>query len=192
MWYFFCNARSKNIPLTGQLLQEQALIYSMKLNLDDFTASNGWLEAFQKHHWIKSAVLSGEASDVSLSTVESWKKCQFVMVTMPGSSSMLIKLVCFIVVPSWSLVAPGDTWHWGKVAKERITVLVACWEAGEKLQLLVISRSNKPRCIQSVATGILPVSYKANKWAWMTSVLFMEWLNKINNEMIMQQQYWYF
>ena len=41
MWDFFCKARSKNIPLTGKLLQVQAILYIMELNLDDFTASNG-------------------------------------------------------------------------------------------------------------------------------------------------------
>ena len=33
MWDFFCNARSKYIPLIGKLLQEQAIVYSMELNL---------------------------------------------------------------------------------------------------------------------------------------------------------------
>ena len=35
---------------------------------------------------------------------------------------------------------------------------------------------------------ILPVTYRNNKKAWMTSVLFAEWLDKLNNSMIRQKR----
>ena len=58
-----------------------------------------------------------------------------------------------------------------KQSKERISVLVGANMTGtEKLKLLdlVIGKSEKPRCFKNVKT--LPVVYKNNTKAWMTSV----------------------
>lgn len=40
-----------------------------------FTASNDWLQVFQKHHSVRSAQLSGEAANGSMATIDEWKKC---------------------------------------------------------------------------------------------------------------------
>ena len=53
---------------------------------------------------------------------------------------------------------------------------------GEKLTPLVIGRSANPRCFRGV-TACLPVTYAANKKAWMTSDLFQSWLNTVNINM---------
>ena len=39
---------------------------------DDFTASNGWLEAWQKRHSVKWAALCGEAAEVPEDVVAEW------------------------------------------------------------------------------------------------------------------------
>ena len=57
-------------PFTGKLLQEQVIIYSAELGLANFTSSNGWLQAFQKHHGIRSAPLFSETADVSMATID--------------------------------------------------------------------------------------------------------------------------
>ena len=61
--------------VTVPLIQEQALIYSIMLNHDDFTASNGWLDSFKTHYGIKEAVLSGEVADVNQDVVDAWAEC---------------------------------------------------------------------------------------------------------------------
>jgi transcriptional regulator with XRE-family HTH domain len=43
VWKWFCDARQRNIPVSGKLIQEKAVIESVALGHDDFTASNGWL-----------------------------------------------------------------------------------------------------------------------------------------------------
>jgi hypothetical protein len=48
----------------------------------------------------------------------------------------------------------------------------------DKFKLLVIGKSQKPRCFKNVK--FLPVQYFANKKAWMTSVLFETWLLKLD------------
>ena len=62
----------------------------------------------------------------------------------------------------------------GKKAKERVTALFAVSLTGEKKQPLIIGKNQKPRCFKGIEK--LPVSYAANKNAWMTSALFCKWL----------------
>ena len=68
---WFCDMRSRNIPLTGKLIQEKA---RMLASTSDFTASNGWLQKWQERHQIKSVTLSGESACVSNETVDEWSK----------------------------------------------------------------------------------------------------------------------
>ena len=66
-----------------------------------------------------------------------------------------------------------------KKAMDRITVLCCTNMTGkDKVKLLVIGKSKKPRCFKGVCMDTLPVTYGANKNAWMTSVLFEEWITK--------------
>lgn len=69
------------------------------------------------------------------------------------------------------------------MSKERITVLVAANMTGsEKRKLLVIGKSQHPRCFKNVKS--LPVSYENNNpKAWMTSVIFEKSLRNWDNEL---------
>ena len=70
----------------------------------------------------------------------------------------------------------------GKKSKERITVLVGANMTGtEKLPLLVIGKSLKPRCFKNAS---VPVQYTANRKAWMTSAVFETWLKRWDNVLV--------
>ena len=47
-------------------------MYTGELGHVNFTASNGWLEKWQKRHNVCMAVLSGEAADVDPAIVTDW------------------------------------------------------------------------------------------------------------------------
>ncbi|RWS02640.1 major centromere autoantigen B-like protein, partial [Dinothrombium tinctorium] len=57
---FFIKARSKNIPISGPMLQSKAREYSEIIG-EDFKASNVWLEKFRKRNQIVFNTLSGES-----------------------------------------------------------------------------------------------------------------------------------
>ena len=71
-WYQ--KVRSKNIPVTGPMLQEKAKRANEELGDATFKASNGWLDRFKKRYNITSKVISGEAGGVREETVASWKE----------------------------------------------------------------------------------------------------------------------
>jgi hypothetical protein len=63
-----------------------------------------------------------------------------------------------------------------------MTVLVgANMDGSEKLPLLVIGKSGKPRCFKNVKN--LPCKNRSNKTAWMTSDLFDEYLKALDAKM---------
>ena len=45
-----------------------------KEKLNDFTASNGWLENWKKTYGVREKRLYGETDDVSTATIETWIK----------------------------------------------------------------------------------------------------------------------
>lgn len=56
----------------------------------------------------------------------------------------------------------------------------------EKLKLLVIGKSKKPRCFKHVKS--LPVQYEANIKAWMTGEMFASWLWKMDRDFERQKR----
>jgi hypothetical protein len=61
-----------------------------------------------------------------------------------------------------------------KVSKERVTIMTCANNAGtHKLPLLLIGKSKKPRCFKNIKS--LPVTYTAQKNAWIDSKLFFNW-----------------
>ena len=73
MFEWFVSARTKGIPISGPLIQTEALETVKKLGKHNFKASNGWLESFNHHHNIVFKAVCGEANDVDMQTAADWK-----------------------------------------------------------------------------------------------------------------------
>ena len=64
-------ARGSNIPIIGSMNQEEAKEIANQLQIDDFKASNGWLQKWKNYYNIANFTISGEESDVNEETVNS-------------------------------------------------------------------------------------------------------------------------
>ncbi|KAL8590354.1 hypothetical protein ACOMHN_006470 [Nucella lapillus] len=74
-----------------------------------------------------------------------------------------------------------------KKSKDSVTVLLCCnMDGSEKRRPLVIGKFANPRCFKNVKR--LPVDYKSNSCAWMTSAFFCEWLLSFDRDMQMQRR----
>jgi len=60
--------------------------------------------------------------------------------------------------------------------------------AGEIRKPLVIGKSMKPRCFKNMNIASLPVIWKFNKKAWMTSEIMEQWLQYFNADMRSQNR----
>ena len=168
IYEWFRAARSKNVPVSGPLIQEKAKLFAEELGIETFKASNGWLESFRKCHGIKFSILSGEAADVNEEIVINW--AQRLPNLCEGFSAEDIfnvdeSGIFYKALPDRSLTLKGEQCKGGKKAKERITVLLCCSQTGEKLKPLVIGKAEKPQCFKGLNVGDLPVTWKANRKA---------------------------
>ncbi len=71
-----------------------------------------------------------------------------------------------------------------KQNKERLTLAVCCNANGsDKLPLLVIGKYENPRCFKNVNRDNFGCKYQSNPKAWMTQVIFLEWLKGFDARM---------
>jgi hypothetical protein len=85
VYEWFVTQRSKNIPVSGPLLQERARQSRQELGgatADHFKASNGWLEKFRIRHGIQHRVISGESAAVDPVTVNEWNDGESNVITV--------------------------------------------------------------------------------------------------------------
>jgi hypothetical protein len=72
-----------------------------------------------------------------------------------------------------------------KQNKERLTLAVCCNVDGlDKLPLLVIGKYENPRYFKNVNRDIFGCKYRSNPKAWMTQVIFLEWLKRFDARMV--------
>lgn len=71
VWDWYTKCRHSKIPLSVPMLQDEAVIIAEKLEIDDFVASNGWLEKFKPQHHICKMTVTGEAGGVTNETIDS-------------------------------------------------------------------------------------------------------------------------
>lgn len=215
VYEWFVTQRSKNIPISGPLLQERARQIRQELGgttADDFKASNGWLEKFRIRHGIQHKVISGESAAVDPVTVDEWKRRLSSMTDKYDPNDVYNADetgLFFKALPDRSLVLAKETCKGGKRSKERFTVLLCTNMTGtDKLQPLLIGKfpipdpclylylycfhnlgkAAKPRCFKNLNIKELPVTWRSNRTSWMTATLFDEWLTSVNKSMIKQKR----
>ena len=129
VWEWFMIARAKHISVSGRMIQERPRSYAAEFSNKGFTASNGWLDRWQKHHNVRMATLSGEAADVNEEVVEDLSQrleslCrgyQLRDIFNIDETGLFCR-----TLPTKSLCMKGNEAKGGKKAKDRMSVLLAC------------------------------------------------------------------
>ena len=173
---WFEATRSNNIPVLGPLLQAKAEELSQKMNIHGFHASNGWLDRFKERHGVSFKKVCGESNSVNTASEDMnvWQS-KLIMLLEKYKPDDIYNAdetgLFYQLTPDKTLEFKNVQCHGGKRSKERLTVMVCCNMSGsDKTPLLVLGKSEKPRCFKNVKS--LPAEYKANKKAWMTSEIF--------------------
>jgi hypothetical protein len=77
-----------------------------------------------------------------------------------------------------------------KKDKTRITIGLCCnLDGSEKSHPVIINKYQNPRCFKGHNIGSLPLHFYANKKAWMTSDIFLDWVRKFNLKMSKEERY---
>jgi hypothetical protein len=163
LWKWFCQARSKNIPISGPIVQEKAAKFAEELQLDGFKGSNGWLDKWKAHYNIKSFKVNGESVSVDEEVVGDYRER---LPTIIGEYNSMNIFNCdetglyFRALPDKTLCAKGQGSKGVKAAKDRVTVMLACSATGEKLPPLVIGKPKNPRYFKSINSRVYTTIFK--------------------------------
>lgn len=182
-------ARSINTPLSGRAIQERALAFAAEMGIQEFKASNGWLESFRRRNGIRFSCRQGESADVNellTLTVEEWKdRLPALCASYRPSDVFNVDEtgLFYRALPDKSHALKGEKCEGGKKAKERVTIALCCSLTGEKIKPVVIGESQGTQCFRGVTQSCLPVTWRANRKAWMTSALFEEWILELDKKM---------
>lgn len=173
--------------MSGPLIQTQARRFAQELHLEGFRASNGWLGCFLKRNNLQLSVIGGER-DLSRDVVEDFRSKLPLLCSgyEPRDIFTMNKSGLFYrdsrTERSYHL--KGKDCVGGQRSKERITVSLCASMIGEKLKPLVIGKFAKPRAFNRVNPETLPLYYRYNRKAWMTTEIMCEWLQLLNAEMV--------
>ena len=190
LYIWFSAARAQSVPLSGEMLKAKAEDLASELEPGvPWSCSNGWLSRWKKRHSITFRAICGENASVDLSVCAEWKELTLKPILQRYSAENIFNAdetgLYWRLLPDKTHAVKGETCSGGKKSKERVTLLVCTNMTGtQKRPLLVIGKFQRPRCFSGVAN--LPTEYKGNKNAWMTSVVFEEWLRKWDNELTIQ------
>lgn len=198
VWEWFKKLRSIDIPLSGPMVQQTALTIAEDLRKEmirngkqeqsenwKFSASNGWLESFRKAHQLSFKKLCGESASADTAAAEDFhKKIPEICKDYPPKDRFNVDetALLFRALPDKSLVEKHQASKGTKFIKDRLTLLLGTSQTGEKLKPLIIGKSKKPHCFRNINVGSLPVTWKFNSKAWMTSAIFEEWLIELNKK----------
>lgn len=190
---WFIQKRSLNEPISGPLICEKALEVNEKLGgPEDFKASTGWLQKFKFRHGIRELQIQGESLSADSSAAEKFKETFRSFVEKQGICQDDVYNadetgLNWKALPRKSLASRQENAARGfKVSKERVTIMTCTNAAGtHKLSLLLIGKAKKPRCFKNIRS--LPVTYTAQKNAWMDSKLFLDWFE---NDFIKNVKTW--
>ncbi|CAA7037302.1 unnamed protein product [Microthlaspi erraticum] len=176
------------VNMSGELILQKAkdtmkILYPQQESEHQF--SQGWLEKFKLRHGIKSFRRFGESGSVDVQDME--KKLEAIRekidkFPMKDVFNMDETGLFYRLQADHSLAT--KQLEGKKQDKERLTVVICCNEDGsEKIPLWIIGKYAKPRCFKNVNMSSLNCHYRANKRAWMTSVIFEEYIRWFDSRM---------
>lgn len=175
--------RNSQLPFSGPLICQQAERYALRMNIESFSAYEGWFARFRERHGLVFRNVCGEKAAVDERRIADWKTTelpQYLARYEPANVFNADETALFFkALPEKTITFKGDPCVGGKRSKERVTVLLASNMSGtERLPLLVIGKARNPRCFKNIHH--FPVQYHANRKAWMTSDIFQAWLRQLD------------
>ena len=182
---WFKHIHPQNIGITGLDLQRKAMDLARQLGMRDVEISLSWINRWKQRHNVGSKTVCGESESVKADAVNYWLATTLSVILAEFAPSDIFNSdetgLFWCTIPKHKLTFKGQQCKGGKQSKARITVLVAASMAGEKLPVLVIGRSAKPRCFQGWKH--LPTLYTSQRKAWMTSELFDKLIRDLDKKM---------
>ena len=180
---WFSTIITKGVRISGPILKNKAKELAQMLGRSDFVATDGWFARWKTRHMIKYKRANGEKGSADTVGAEEWMSIVFPQLLREYKPDDIYNAdetgLYYRATPDGSLCYAYQQLSGSKKAMDRITIMCcANMTSKDKVKLIVIGKSKKPRCFKGIDVDTLPVSYHANKNAWMTSLLFEDWITR--------------
>ena len=180
MFKWLLVVRSRDLAVSALVFKTKASKFVEKRNVENFKASDGWLDRWKKRFNVSFKTVSGESNACTDEMAAPSEQT-----TLPTilSSYDVNKIYNGDKFGLFFNAQPNTFLHLkncvgGKHSKPCLTGLTAANAVGEKLPLFVIGKSKKPRCFKHINIKHLPCRYRSHKKSWMDSILFEEWISE--------------
>lgn len=173
-WYE--ELRAQGITVTGPMTQEKAreLADCPSTYAPEFKASNGWLDSFKKRNGISYSTAYNRSNKL----VESVAGYDSKDIASCGETALFYKLL-----PQASAKLMEQKCAHSEFSNDRLTVLLCVFADGACEKPLVIGKQENPKCFQFIDKDELPVTWRWNNDAWMTTLIMEQWLRELNDRM---------
>ncbi|XP_041364417.1 tigger transposable element-derived protein 4-like [Gigantopelta aegis] len=191
MYKWVETAKKKNVILSSTLLQDKASEFASKLGISSFTPTNSWVNTLKNQF----NLCFENDNDSTGKLYTTWTKMLPYLIQGYEPQNVFTcgeTTLIYRGLPDKCLVEGGmcmGTHHRTESSNHSVTLLLCCSAVGEKIKPLVIGKSGMRNSFQNVAPGNLPVVWKHQDKACMTSSLFTEWLKDLDRCMEQQNRH---
>lgn len=179
---------ARNNPVTDDLIRNKAIELAGNLGLIDFKHSNGTLCRFKERKGLKSFNAVGEMAGVNIELLDdeiSYLQDLIKEYRPKDVFNMDETGLYYRLMPSRGISKAPIKGI--KNLLERVTIAFTVSMTGEKLKPMLIGHAANPRKLKDFNTNFY-VDYAYSAKSWMTSSLFMVYLEKLNVEMVNQNR----
>ena len=136
LYNWFVSALATNIPISGEVLRIKAEKFALELSIDDFKATDGFIDRWKKRYGIVYKKTHGEKLDADEVNATQWIDTILPGVLNRYSLSDIFNAdetgLYYRVLPRGSHTFKCAQLEGGKISKERLTILVCASMMGEK------------------------------------------------------------
>jgi hypothetical protein len=190
-WVICCQERG--IALSWVILKKKAELFADEMGVpasERPAFSDGWLQKFLQRRGFKNVKMSGESRSADLEAIRSELPALQKIIAQfdPSDVFNMDETGLFYCMAPDRTIASRQLGGMKK-DKTRITVALCANSNGtEKMELFFIGHAEKPRAFKKKHAKDYKLYYRWNKKAWMTTVLFHEWLKKFDADMRNQRR----
>lgn len=189
LWVLQCE--HKSIPINMPLIQAQAKRFAKLLEIPEekqLSYSLGWCQKFMSFYNLRCVRMTGESASADeeaikarlpdiIAEIAKYRRCDVFNMDETG--------LAYRMAPDRTISTRQVSGS--KKEKSRITIaFTANSDGSEKLPPLFIGHSRQPHAFKKKSADHFGLLYRFNKKAWMTAILFQEWI--LNFEKTMSQQ----
>ena len=136
--------RSRDVAASALILKTKAIDFAEKMSIENFHASDGWLDRWKKRYNVSFKKISGEGNACTDQMTATWAETTLSTMLSKYELSQIYNAgefgLFYRTQPEKSLHLKDERCVSGKRSKLRLTGLASANAAGEKLPMFVIGK----------------------------------------------------